>query len=232
MRHSAVILDMDGLMLDSERMARDAWRRALADWGLALPDSLYFQLIGREAADTKAILARAFGPSLPVDDAYARKQQYLDEAIMRDGIPTKPGLHALLDALDVRGIRKAVASSTHRRFVAQKLQLTGLSGRFDAIACGDEVPLGKPAPDVFLLAAKRLGVPAHECVVLEDSEAGIRAARAAGMTAILIPDLKPPSAEALTLAHRVFPSLTEVRDYLLALLQKESADGDYRPAAG
>lgn len=232
MTFSAVIFDMDGLMLDSERMARDAWRRTLADWGLTLPDSLYFHLIGREAADTKAILARVFGPALPVDDAYARKQRYLDEAILRDGIPTKPGLHALLDVLDARGIRKAVASSTHRRFVMQKLRLTRLLERFDAIACGDDVPTGKPAPDVFLLAARRLGVPAHTCVVLEDSDAGIRAARAAGMIPILVPDLKPPSPDVLTLAHRVFPSLDDVRDYLLGLLQEESADGDRRPAAG
>ncbi len=216
--YRAVIFDMDGLMLDSERMARDAWRRALADWGLALPDDLYFQLVGREAVDTKAILARAFGPALPVEEAYARKQRYLEQAMLRDGIPTKPGLHALLDFLDARGIRKAVASSTHRPLVIQKLTWTRLLGRFEVIVCGDEVPNGKPAPDVFLLAAERLGVPARDCIVLEDSEAGIRAARAAGMTPILVPDLKPPSPETEALAHRVFPSLEHVREYLATLL--------------
>ncbi|MGB9594014.1 MAG: HAD family hydrolase [Anaerolineae bacterium] len=229
---SAVILDMDGLMLDSERMARDAWRRALADWGLVLPDGLYFQLIGREAADTKSILARAYGPALPVEEAYARKQRYLEEAMLRGGIPTKPGLHALLDFLDARGIRKAVASSTHRPLVIQKLRLTGLLGRFDVLVCGDEVRNGKPAPDVFLLAAERLGVRAGDCIVLEDSEAGIRAARAAGMTPILVPDLKPPSPEVAALAHRVFPSLEHVREYLAALGEKEQSHGHHRPATG
>jgi len=228
---SAVILDMDGLMLDSERMARDAWRRALADWGLVLPDGLYFQLVGREATDTKGILARAFGPALPVEEAYARKQRYLEEAMLRGGIPTKPGLHALLDFLDARGIRKAVASSTHRPLVVQKLRLTGLLERFAVLVCGDEVRNGKPAPDVFLLAAERLGVPACECLVLEDSEAGIRAARAAGMTPILVPDLKPPSPEVAALAHRVLPSLEHVREYLAALLE-EQLHGDHRPATG
>lgn len=229
--YRAVIFDMDGLMLDSERMARDAWRRALADWHLALPDDLYMQLIGREASDTKAILARAYGSVLPVEEAYARKQQYLDEAILRGGIPTKPGLLALLDFLDARGIHKAVASSTHRPFVIQKLTLTHLLGRFEVIVCGDEVPNGKPAPDVFLLAAERLGVPARDCIVLEDSEPGIRAARAAGMTPILVPDLKPPSPDAEALAHRVFPSLEHVREYLAALLEEEQSYGDHRPAA-
>ncbi len=229
---SAVIFDMDGLMLDSERMARDAWRRTLADWGLALPDDLYCQLIGREAGDTKRILARAYGRALPVDEAYARKQQYLEEAMARDGIPTKPGLHALLDFLDRRGIRKAVASSTHRRLVVQKLQIAQLLGQFDAIACGDEVAVGKPAPDVFLLAARRLGAPPHECIALEDSDAGIRAAHAAGMVPILVPDLKPPLPETAALAHRVFSSLAEVRDYLAFLLEGSEAHENHGSAAG
>ncbi|MDH7489994.1 MAG: HAD family phosphatase [Anaerolineae bacterium] len=232
MAYRAVIFDMDGLMLDSERMARDAWRRALADWGLALPDDVYFQLIGREAADTKAILARAYGPALPVEEAYARKQRYLEEGMLHGGIPTKPGLHALLDLLDARGIRKAVASSTHRPLVVQKLELTHLLERFEVVVCGDEVRNGKPAPDVFLLAAERLGVPARDCIVLEDSEPGIRAARAAGMTPILVPDLKPPSPEIAALTHRVLPSLDAVREYLAALLEEEPSYADHRPATG
>jgi HAD superfamily hydrolase (TIGR01509 family) len=213
----AVIFDMDGLMLDSEQMAKSAWRRALADWGLALPDDLYLQLIGRAAADTKALLLQAFGPALLVEEAYARKQRYLDEAIALNGVPLKPGLLELLDFLDAAGTPKAVASSTNRAFVLRKLGIAGVIARFDAIACGDEVANGKPAPDVFLAAAERLGVPPWRCIVLEDSDAGIRGAHAAGMIPILVPDLKPPSAEVAALAHRIFPSLVEVRDYLAAL---------------
>ena len=213
----AVIFDMDGLMLDSEQMAQTAWRRALAGWGLALPDDLYLQLIGRAAPDTKTILRNAFGAALPVEEAYTRKQQYLDNEIALKGIPLKPGLLELLDFLDALRMPKAVASSTHRAFVMRKLTLTGLLPRFDAVSCGDEVANGKPAPDVFLSAAERLGVPAERCVVLEDSDAGIRAAHAAGMIPILVPDLKPPTAEIAALTHRVFPSLVEVREYLVAL---------------
>jgi HAD superfamily hydrolase (TIGR01509 family) len=216
-RVEAVIFDMDGLMLDSEQMAKIAWRRALADWGLVLPDDLYLQLIGRAAPDTKALLIQAFGAALPVEEAYARKQRYLDEAIALGGVPIKPGLLELLDFLDIRRIPKAVASSTHRAFVLRKLGIAGVIARFDAIACGDEVANGKPAPDVFLLAAERIGIAAARCVVLEDSDAGIHGAHAAGMIPILVPDLKPPSAEIVALAHRVFPSLLEVRGYLAAL---------------
>lgn len=220
LRVEAVIFDMDGLMLDSEQMARTAWQRALADWGLHMPDSLYVQLIGRAALDTKQLLRDAFGPALPVEEVYARKQHFLDEEIDLHGIPLKPGLMGLLDFLDGLRMPKAVASSTHRAFVLRKLGIAGLLTRFDAIACGDEVPNGKPAPDVFLTAAARLGVTAWRCIVLEDSDAGIRGAHAAGMIPILVPDLKTPSPEIVALAHRVFPSLTEVRDYLVALHTK------------
>lgn len=217
----AVLFDMDGLMLDSEQMARTAWATALAEWDLTMPDSLYVQLIGRAAPDTKALLLQAFGPALPVEEAYTRKQHYLDEEIALNGIPLKRGLFELLDFLDARHVPKAVASSTHRAFVLRKLALTGLLPRFDAIACGDEVSNGKPAPDIFLAAAERLGILAGRCIVLEDSDAGIRGAHAAGMIPILVPDLKPPSAAIVALAHRVFSSLNEVRDYLAALQNGE-----------
>jgi len=213
----AVIFDMDGLMLDSEQMAKTAWGRALADWGLALPDDLYLQLIGRAAPDTKALLFAAFGSALPIEEAYARKQEYLDQEIALNGVALKPGLLELLAFLDAAGTPKAVASSTHRAFVLRKLGIAGVIARFDALACGDEVANGKPAPDVFLLAAERLGVSPWPCIVLEDSDAGIRGAHAAGMIPILVPDLKLPSAEVAALAYRVFPSLLEVRDYLAAL---------------
>lgn len=222
LRVEAVIFDMDGLMLDSEQMARTAWQRALADWGLHMPDSLYVQLIGRAALDTKQLLRDAFGPALPVEEAYARKQRFLDEEIDLHGIPLKPGLLGLLDFLDRLRMPKAVASSTHRAFVLRKLGIAGLLTRFDAIACGDEVPSGKPAPDVFLLAAERLCISPGACAALEDSDAGIRAAHAAGMMPILVPDLKPPSEEIAALAHRIFPSLTEVQGYLSDLAEAET----------
>ena len=222
---SAVIFDMDGLMLGSEQMARTAWRRALAEWGFVLPDNVYERIVGRAAVDTKAVLRDALGSALPVEEAYQRKQHYLEEEIAQRGIPLKPGLLELLNCLDAQAVPKAVASSTHRAFVMRKLAVAGLLSRFDVIVCGDDVPNGKPAPDVFLAAAERLGVPAGRCVVLEDSDAGIQAAHAAGMIPILVPDLKPPAAEIVALAHRVFPSLIEVREYLRSLLGEGSREG-------
>jgi beta-phosphoglucomutase-like phosphatase (HAD superfamily) len=106
------------------------------------------------------------------------------------------------------------------------LQAAGLRQRLDAIVGGDEVPRGKPAPDIFLVAASHLGVPAAHCLVLEDSEAGVQAARTAGMTPILVPDLKPPTPAAQKLAHRVVPSLHEVRDYVRELVGHHRGPGE------
>ncbi len=210
----AVIFDMDGLMLDTERLARIAWDRALADWGYTIPDEIYFQLIGRTTSDVDTILRANLAAGLPFQEVAKRKQEYLDEEIARQGIPIKPGLMQLLDWLDQVHLKKAVASSTFRELALEKLRRAGLRDRFDAIVGGDEIRQGKPAPDIFLAAAHKLGAPADRCVVLEDSEPGIQAANAAGMISIMVPDIKPASAEAAAQAYRIFPSLIEVRAFL------------------
>ncbi len=210
----AIIFDMDGLMLDTERVARSAWQRAMADWGCTISDDIYLQIVGRDAQDTVAILQGVYGADFPVRAVRQRKQQYLEEHIARHGVPMKPGLMELLDLADALPLRKAVASSTERALVTRKLTLAGLADRFDAVICGDEVENGKPAPDIFLAAASRLGVPPERCLALEDSEPGIRAACAAGMTPIMVPDLKPPADEVAALAYTVLPSLHHVRAFL------------------
>ncbi len=211
---TALIFDMDGLMLDTERIARSAWQRAMSDWNATLPDALYLQLIGRDEQGTVAILQEAYGEEFPVRQVRQRKQQYFEEDIVRHGVPMKPGLMELLDLADALSQRKAVASSTETEPALRKLALAGIAGRFDAIVCGDQVQNGKPAPDIFLEAAARLGVAPEQCLVLEDSEPGVRAAHAAGMLAIMVPDLKPPSEDVEALAYRVLPSLHHVRAFL------------------
>lgn len=210
----AVIFDMDGLMLDTERLARAAWDRAMADWGYAIPDEVYYQLIGRTVPDVGTILRARLAKGLPFEEIAKRKQEYLDQEIVQHGIPVKPGLFELLDWLDRVHLKKAVASSTFRELTLVKLRRAGLQDRFDAIVGGDEIRRGKPAPDVFLAVARKLAAPADRCVVLEDSEPGVQAANAAGMISVMVPDGKPPSAAAAARAYRVFPSLVEVKVFL------------------
>lgn len=210
-RIHAVIFDMDGLMLDTERLARIAWDRAMADWGYTIPDEVYHQLIGRTVPDVGRILRDKVAAELPFEEIAQRKQEYLDREIAQHGIPVKPGLFQLLDWLDRVHLKKAVASSTFRELAMQKLRHAGLQDRFDTIVGGDEIRQGKPAPDIFLAAARRLDTPADRCVVLEDSEPGVQAANAAGMISVMVPDGRPPSSEAAARAYRVLPSLAEVQ---------------------
>lgn len=211
---SAVIFDMDGLMLDSEPLAQAGWRLALAEHGYTLSDELFLQMLGRSTDGTRAILRQALGAEAPFESLFARKRQYVHDEVAQNGIAAKPGLLELLAWLEARCIRRAIASSARREDVMHKLNRAALASRFETIVTGDQVSKGKPAPDIFLEAARQLGIPAGECAVLEDSDAGILAAHAAGMWPLMVPDLKPPSPESAALAHRIFSSLHEVKTFL------------------
>jgi beta-phosphoglucomutase-like phosphatase (HAD superfamily) len=206
----AVIFDMDGLMMDTERMARAAWTRALADHGYNIDSADYLRIVGRTVQDAQHILSQLFGPELPFEQVFAKRQAYYDEDIEQNGIPTKAGLFELLDFLERKTLPKAVASSTPCWFATRKLERIGVEQRFLAVVCGDMVAQGKPAPDLFLEAARRMAIPPERCIVLEDSEAGIRAAHNARMLPLMIPDLKQPEAEIQQQAYRILPSLLDV----------------------
>lgn len=207
---TAVIFDMDGLMIDTERMAQRAWQRAGAEFGFTLPDALYLQAVGRTAKSTAELFRAGMGATFPFEAVYERKQHYLYSAIEEEGIPTKAGLLELLALVEQQGLAKAVATSTARVLAIKKLTAAGLLPYFDTMVCGDEVTHGKPAPDIFLAAAAKLDVAPEYCVVLEDSSAGIKAAHAAGMRAIWVPDLIQPTPDLTPLAFRVLGDLYEV----------------------
>jgi len=212
----AIVFDMDGLMLDTERLDRRLWQEAARVRGLAFPDALHDTLIGRRARDSEQSLREHFGPDFPLEAIKAEVHaQWLLQAAA--GMPCKPGLEALLDRLDAAALPRAVATSTAR--ARALLSLGELAPRFDSLSCGDEVVHGKPAPDIFLLAAQRLDIAPEHCLVLEDSPAGLAAARAAGMTVILIPDLVRPSQP----AEYECASLDDVRLWLDARLADRGA---------
>jgi HAD superfamily hydrolase (TIGR01509 family) len=205
----AVIFDMDGLMLDTETLAREAWFNTMRTFGIDLTDAVYLQVLGTTGARTREIFQVAYGADIPIDAMYAHKQLHIDEAVAQGRITAKAGLIALLDYLDANHIPKAVGSSTVRSLVLKKMSAAGVAHRFDVIVGGDEVQHGKPAPDIFLRCAELMGVPPANCVVLEDSDNGARAAHAAGMRCIIVPDLKPPADDARQMADAVVNSLDE-----------------------
>ena len=214
----AVICDMDGLLLDSERIARDAWQRAGKAHGYDISHDIYIEVVGRNLRDAERIFTTLLGADFPFHDVRALRLQYGEEHITHHGLPTRPGAEEFLTFLAEMEVPRAVATSTAQDEAWHRLERTGLAQYFSLLCSGDEVAHGKPAPDLFMLTAERLGVPPEVCVVLEDSGYGIQAAHAAGMTPILVPDLKEPSDEVAALAHAVLPSLYEVKAVIAAAL--------------
>jgi HAD superfamily hydrolase (TIGR01509 family) len=216
-RPVAVILDMDGLMLDTEPLAARAWTDAAAAMGIAVDPAVTASLVGRNFPDCRALILAHHGMGYPVDGLMHAWHTAYDAIVANEGIALKPGLTELLAWLDETGVRKAVATSTRRSRAQAKLARVALADRFDALCGGDEPARGKPAPDIFLLAAERLAVAAADCIVLEDSEPGIRGALAAGMTPLLVPDNAEPAATLAALAPLRFNDLHGVRAHLAAL---------------
>jgi len=213
----AVIFDMDGLMLDTESLGERTWERAARMAGVEFDLGLLPSMIGRNHRDSRAFLTAHYGDDYPVEKLTAACLVAFDEIIAAEGIALKPGVVELLDWLDANGVTRAVATSTRRDRAVALLSNLGLFPRFAALVGGNEIANGKPAPDIFVEAAVRLGVPCELCLVLEDSEPGVRAAIAAGMPPIMVPDLHPPTPELLRHDPMVMASLSVVRSYLAGL---------------
>ncbi|MES1240684.1 MAG: HAD family phosphatase [Acidobacteriota bacterium] len=212
--NGAVIFDMDGLMVDTEAMAIEAWQEAARAQDAEITRELCIGMIGLNQRDSEQLLSDTLGPAFPLEPVRDRFLRGLQERIETGRIDAKPGLFELLDYLESNGVPKAVATSSGREEAAKKLRAIGVLHRFPVIVTSDQVARGKPAPDLFLLAASRLGVEPACCTVLEDSEAGIRAAHAAGMRPVMVPDIKPPSDAIVSLAAQVFPTLQDVHRFL------------------
>ena len=211
-RPAAVIFDMDGLMLDSERAILESLRAAALDHGADIDPDWWLCLIGHTEAVCRARLGAHIGDVAAealLADGHAR---YV--AVAESGVPHRPGIVALLDLLAAHAMPRAVATSTRSPLAQRKLEAAGLLGYFDVVCTSSDVAQPKPAPDVYLLAAERLGVSPAQCLVLEDSPTGVRAALAAGMTVVQVPDLLAPDDAVRALGHRIVGSLEEAQALL------------------
>jgi HAD superfamily hydrolase (TIGR01509 family) len=206
-RPEAVVLDMDGLLIDTEPLYKSAWQLAARELGVDLDDDFYATLIGRSNAEGEVLIARRFGDALPLDVFRARWPVLWAARIRDAGMPTKPGVVELIDFLEAHRLPVAVATSSDRAFTAFSLTAAQLADRLSLRVTGDEIARGKPAPDIYLEAARRLGVDARACVAFEDSENGVLAASCAGMRVIMVPDLHQPSAAIAAIAAAVVPTL-------------------------
>ncbi|MGE8281314.1 MAG: HAD family hydrolase [Stenotrophomonas sp.] len=220
-RPQAVVFDMDGLMLDSERALLGCLEQAAQSHGLTLERSLLLSLIGSPDAVTRQKLADVLGLARTdtlLADSYARYG-----AIVDAGVPLRPGIIELLELLDQHGIPRAVATATRSPLAQRKLAAAGLLSYFQFVATSTDVAHSKPAPDIYLHAARGLGVDPVHCLALEDSPTGVRAALAAGMTTIQIPDLLEPDEQVRGLGHHITTSLHDVHGLLLPWLSATTA---------
>jgi len=210
-RIKAAIFDCDGLLADTETPDYDAWRAIYATHGLTLDLQAWAQTIGvakgHTLIDWHTPLAAHVGAGYDREAVQTRRRAHYQSAI--DALGPMRGAVALLDALDDAQIPCAVASNSDREWVNRVLAITRLSGRFQAIATADEVVHPKPAPDVYLLAARRLNIAPEHCVAFEDSPRGLAAAHAAGMFTVAVPTELTRHLD-FAQAHKIVASLADV----------------------
>lgn len=214
---TAVVFDMDGLMVNSESLAREVWNTVLADFGCQMDDETHRQMVGRRTGESARIVQERFALPLSPEELAARKTRLWESVWRNRDVPLMPGLERLQDELARRQIPWGVATSSPRQYAEHVVAGLPLADRCRAIAAGDEVERGKPAPDIYLLAAERMQIPPERCLALEDSVPGGRAAQAAGMTLAAIPNGTTASAD-FPFADYVFSSLHEVAGHLDRLL--------------
>jgi len=183
-----VVFDMDGLLVDTETLIRDLMIELAPAFGAPLPEDVFHRMVGLPNAESNAVALSHFGSAFPLEAFQAEVSRRIHLACDA-GIALKAGALELLDHLDALGIPRAIATSSPPIAVQRTLGPSGILPRFDAVVAAGDYVRGKPNPDPFLVAAERLGVPAEDCLALEDSHNGVRAAHAAGMMTVMVPDL-------------------------------------------
>ena len=212
-KKKAIIFDVDGLMVDSEPLSHQAWNDFLRPFGHQVNDEMVQQMIGFRADISTKFVRETFGLTLSVEEIISQRAAIYAQLQADVGVPPMPGLLALHELIAQRQIPWAVATSSPHHHAETILANLQLSPTRNAIAGGDEVAHGKPAPDIYLLAAERLGIAPQDCMALEDSGPGSRAAVAAGMLTIAIPNAQTKFADFSHVDYQ-FNSLHEVLERL------------------
>jgi len=190
-------------MFDTENLTIPLWEIAGKPFGYNLTREIILRMVGISGERAQALLLEEFGPDFPYEAIRDEYRILVSKEIEKNGVPKKPGLMYLLDRLRAANIPLGLATSTRSPRAIDLLERAGILDRFKALTCGEDVTNGKPAPDIFLLAAKKLGKPPCDCVGFEDSTAGLMGLHAAGIRSVFIKDvLSPPEEVLATVWHR------------------------------
>ena len=213
----AIIFDMDGLMIDSERVTFECYQERLKDMNLTMDEEFYKTLLGKPIKGIYQRFYDVYGNDFPIQNVIQDVHQLMAERFETEGVPVKKGLVELLHYLKDNNYKTIVATSSNRDRVDKILAQAKITEFFDNSICGDEVTKGKPNPEVFLKSCQKLGVNVDEAIVLEDSEAGIQASYDANIKVICIPDMKYPEKQYEEKTFKILKDLTEVTAYLKSL---------------
>ena len=208
-----VIFDMDGVLFDTERLYRQCWT-TLDTTSLKDIDEVLKACIGSNEQKTQEIFRTHYGENFDFNGYHARAKEVFQKHLKEQGMPMKEGVYELLEYLKKADYKIGLASSTRTEIVKEELEAAKIAQYFDVIVGGDQVKESKPNPEIFLYACEKLGEKPEKAMVVEDSLNGIRAAYAAGMKPIMVPDLVLPTEEIEALLYYKFESLLEVRDFL------------------
>ena len=214
---TAILFDMDGLVLDTEKLYTRFWQEAANALGYPMTKE---QALGMRSLNRGVGLAKMqsyFGPEVDYDAIRKKRIEMMDAFVEREGVSLKPGIFELLAYLKEHGIKTAIATSSPIERTVKYLTSVGLQDSFDELVSGYMVEHGKPAPDIYLYEAEKLGEKPEKCMVLEDSPAGILAARRAGCLPVMVPDQDEPDAETMEMLYAKADSLLQV----IALLDEK-----------
>lgn len=208
-----VVFDVDGLMLDTESVWKEAFDQAGDKYGIQnMGSTLFPKLIGKSGRDEKEVLDQYL--SQDIQELVIKEWERIGYGMLEKEVPVKPGLYEILDFLDAHHIKKAVATTTRRELTEERLRKIGVYDRFDYVLCGDEVINRKPDPEIYLSVLKKMHTKAENALVLEDSGVGVEAAYRAGIDCIQVPDIIAPTDVQKKQTIYTAKDLMEARDYI------------------
>lgn len=206
----AVIFDKDGTLHDTEKVYHRAWRMAAQQTGVPRIMEFVALCTGTNFAKTEQLWQEFYGDAFAFRPFWELRNKIYDDMIATEGLPIKSGAYELLDYLQDNGYKIGLATSTNAKRVQKHLELSDMKKYFDAVVTGDTVSRGKPAPDIFLITAEKLGADPAECMGVEDSFNGVRAVKAAGMYTVMAPDMIAPTQEILDIADACVDELVHI----------------------